>query len=114
MAGIALIEQTNPLVCASDHFLDSLQWIEAMSNVNESYMTNPPSPVFNAPDEPRDEIYVVYLHLELVLYHDEYYRNHRKYHCKNQNKMNFKNQNKHFRKMGHLKQPGGASCNQRR
>lgn len=26
----------------------------------------------------------------------------------------FKNMNQHLRKKGHLKQPGGASCNQRR
>jgi hypothetical protein len=33
---------------------------------------------------------------------------------KNHNNKNYKNHNKNYRKNGYLKQPGGASCNQRR
>ena len=117
MAGIAMIQATDPRICRSDHFLNSLQWVESMENINPSYMT-PTSPVFKEPKDPySDNDYIDYHYYCLISYYYDFYLHNRHRHMKiskNQYKKNFKNQNKFFRKNGHLKQPGGASCNQRR
>jgi len=117
MAGIAMIQATDPHICQSDHFLNSLQWVESMENINPSYM-NPPSPVFKEPKDPYlDNQYIYYHYHRLISYYNDFYLQNRHRNMKfskKQYKNNFKNQNKFFRKNGHLKQPGGASCNQRR
>ena len=103
-----MIKMTDSNTCASDIFLDTLHWVE-----NQYYtVVTPPSPVFNPP---RDPEYPVNYQYGLVFYYYHYY-----YHYTNRNmkppylKNQKINKNQHLRKMGRLKQPGGASCNQRR
>jgi len=104
------ILNTDNSFCATDQFLDTLIPMEYV--VDKS----PTSPVFPVPGNPYsihlNPDYIGYRrYLEFIPYQTDYSRKIESHHCK---KSYFKNQNKHFRKLGHLKQPGGASCNQRR
>ena len=105
-----MIQMTDSNTCASDIFLDKLHWVE-----NQYYsVVTPPSPVFNPPRDPEHPV-----NYQLVFYYDSYSYY---YHYSNSNsnmtppylKNQKINKNQHLRNMGRLKQPGGASCNQRR
>lgn len=103
-----MIVDTLPNVCQTDHFLDTLKWVEDSMVQNAAQII--PSPVFSAPQDPYPHN-VNYTSLELCEFANPW--PHPKYSHPN-TKNTFKNRNKQFRKMGHLKQPGGASCDQRR
>ena len=52
MASVSMIESTSPEICQTDHFLDSLKWVE--ENMGSSNFTDYgiPSPVFRGPQDP--------------------------------------------------------------
>ena len=111
---ISMIKDTDPHTCSSFLFLDTLQWIE---NINHDITDKHDlSPVFLPPSEPSRAPINRTIMIDCYYDKDDFLSN--KSRVKNQTNYNglksFKNQNQHFRKMGYLKQPGGASCNQRR
>jgi len=111
MASIAMIACTSPEICQTDHFLDSLKWVE--ENMGPPNVTDYgiPSPVFREPQDPYPHYDVYhYLFSTMCISHVSPPN----YSHPRNPKINYKHHNKQFRKRGHLKQPGGASCNQRR
>jgi len=110
---IQMIQNTSSGICATDHFLNSLHWIEEME------YREPPSPVFKVPSDPPEDLVFNYnLYYNLYYYSSiwMYYPIPNRYSQKHTPPKNIKikNTNQHLRKMGRLKQPGGSSCNQRR
>ena len=111
MASISMIASTSPEICQTDHFLDSLRWVE--ENMGQSNVTDYgiPSPVFREPQDPYPhyDVYHYIFSTKRFIYSTPPNYSHPR-----NPKINYKHHNKQFRKRGHLKQPGGASCNQRR
>ena len=111
---LQFIMNNNPQTCETDAFLDSLVAMEHVDNDEREQI--PSSPVFNAPKDP----FTIYNYYYPFIWYNLYGRRmefpgkteYTTYRSSNQ--MKFKNQNKNFRKRGFLKQPGGASCDQRR
>ena len=111
MVSIHMIQSTLPDICQTNHFLDTLKWVEDSIQCRSPNVSGIPlSPVFSAPQDPYPHNVI---HTSLELYEFATPWSHPKYSHPNP-KNTFKNRNKQFRKMGHLKQPGGASCDQRR
>jgi hypothetical protein len=105
---LQMIQNTETSLCDTIHFLDTLSWVEKMVPPSKREL---PSPVFIIPSDP----YEIYQSFIITLQMCDYVKENRKekfYTSKMKNKN--KNHNQHLRKMGRLKQPGGASCNQRR
>ena len=105
---LSMIKGSDPNMGSSNYF-----WVENTSDWTNDETITIPSPVFISPNETSDHLISHQEILNFSFYKGGFQSN--KLHTKNQkNYKSFKNQNHHFRKMGHLKQPGGASCNQRR
>ena len=106
---LQMTQNTEPSFCDTFHFLDTLSWVEGMNYQEPPSQREPPSPIFNIPNEP----YGNYFNYIVTLQMCDYVKENRKEKFYT-SKMKNKNKNQYLRKMGRLKQPGGASCNQRR
>ena len=110
---LQFIMNNNPQICETGAFLDSLVEMEHVDHDEHEQITS--SPVFNVTQDPFT-IYNCYYHF-IMNYKDplmEFPGKTEYTTYRSSNQMKFKNQNKNFRKRGFLKQPGGASCDQRR
>jgi len=83
----------------------------------DNYFGDSEDPILEDPIPENQQVNVHDIYSLIIPNYQEYSQLHLKIPTKHSSKMNKKhsyNQNKVYRKRGFLKQPGGASCNQRR